>query len=285
MRNPYRNWVQSLDRLVMEGRRLPLGELPDTPRPERSAESGRIMLFSPHPDDECITGALPLRLLRQRGADVVNVAVTQGSNKQRQSARWQELAAACRFLGFGVLATAPNGLEGVNLRTREADRAMWAKHVRVISSLIEREHPRAVFVPHAADWNTTHIGTHWLVVDALAALGPRLDVFVVEWEYWSPMPEPNLMVESSSEDVADLVAAVSFHVGEVRRNQYHLTLPAWMQDNVRRGGELVGGQGTQVPDFRFATLYRLRRWMSGGWEQVLPAGRLVGKSEPLDWLV
>lgn len=33
-----------------------------------------------------------------------------------------------------------------------------------------------------------------------------------------------------------------------------------MTDNVRRGGELVGGQGGVAPDFTFATLYRLRRW-------------------------
>ena len=36
-----------------------------------------------------------------------------------------------------------------------------------------------------------------------------------------------------------------------------------MQDNVRRGGELVGGQGGAAPDFTFATLYRLRQWQDG----------------------
>ena len=48
------------------------------------------------------------------------------------------------------------------------------------------------------------------------------------------------------------------------RNPYHLLVPAWMQDNVRRGGELVGGQGGAAPDFTFCTLYRLRRWRDGG---------------------
>ena len=57
-----------------------------------------------------------------------------------------------------------------------------------------------------------------------------------------------------------MMAALSFHVGEVQRNPYHLLVPAWMQDNVRRGGELVGGQGGAAPDFTFATLYRLREW-------------------------
>src|SRR2546422_7081650 len=35
--------------------------------------------------------------------------------------------------------------------------------------------------------------------------------------------------------------------------------PAWMLDNVRRGSELVSGQGGTAPDFAFAALYRLRK--------------------------
>ena len=77
------------------------------------------------------------------------------------------------------------------------------------------------------------------------------------------MATPNLMVESSPDDLADMMTALSFHVGEVQRNPYHLLVPAWMQDNVRRGGELVGGQGGAAPDFVFCTLYRLRRWHEG----------------------
>jgi len=44
------------------------------------------------------------------------------------------------------------------------------------------------------------------------------------------MANPNLLVESSVPDVADLIAALACHVGEVRRNPYHARLPAWMMD-------------------------------------------------------
>ncbi|MFX8262361.1 hypothetical protein ABTL46_21145, partial [Acinetobacter baumannii] len=66
----------------------------------------------------------------------------------------------------------------------------------------------------------------------------------------------------------DLVTALSFHVGEVARNPYHLSLPAWMIDNVRRGGELINKQGRAVPDYSFATLYRVRRWQNGELNEV-----------------
>jgi hypothetical protein len=80
------------------------------------------------------------------------------------------------------------------------------------------------------------------------------------------------------EDVSDLVAALACHVGEVRRNPYHVLLPAWMLDNVRRGAELVGGQGGSVPDFTFATIYRLRKWSRGRLTNVLKRGKLLSRT-------
>ncbi len=93
------------------------------------------------------------------------------------------------------------------------------------------------------------------------------------------MKGPNLMVESSEEDLADLLTALSFHVEEVQRNPYHLRTPGWMMDNVRRGGEVVGGQGGPAPDFLFATLYRLRRWKNDGFRNVLEGGRTLAADE------
>jgi hypothetical protein len=58
-----------------------------------------------------------------------------------------------------------------------------------------------------------------------------------------------------------------------------LRLPAWLQDNVRRGAELVGGQGGVAPDFTFATLYRLRRWRNGRLEEVFQGGRQISTAE------
>jgi N-acetylglucosamine malate deacetylase 1 len=98
------------------------------------------------------------------------------------------------------------------------------------------------------------------------------------------MDTPNLMVESSAADVADLVAALSLHVGEVARNAYHLRLPAWIIDNVRRGAELVGGQGGTAPDFPFATLYRLRRCEKGQFHSVLESGRVLSSQDDLSKL-
>jgi LmbE family N-acetylglucosaminyl deacetylase len=273
--NPYRQLVSDLIRLTRTGQTCPLGGLPVTPSPVRPPSTPRALIFSPHPDDECLTGGLALRLHRESALHILNVAVTLGSNRARQAERLLELQQACAWLGFGLLPTAPRGLEHINAAARQTDPAAWSQSVSVIADILRREQPKVIFLPHEQDWNVTHIGTHLLVLDALKSLPPEFTCYTVETEFWGAMTTPNLLVESAANDVADLMAATSFHVGEVRRNPYHLRLPAWLQDNVRRGGELVGGQGRAAPEFDFATLYRLRRWRAGAWEEVFPGGRIL----------
>ncbi len=271
--NPYHRYVSEIARQVQDGRRFALGGFPAPPRPTPAPGAPRALIFSPHPDDECIIGGLAVRLMREAGMRVVNVAVTQGSNKARQEGRLEELKAACRYLGFDLIQTAPGGLEHINLKTRTGDASRWQSSVEVVAAIITEQAPGVIFFPHDSDWNSTHIGTHYLVLDALARQGPEFTCLAVETEFWGAMATPNLMVESSVEDLAEMMTALSFHVGEVQRNPYHLLVPPWMQDNVRRGGELVGGQGEAAPDFVFCTLYRLRRWSGGRLQAAHTGGR------------
>jgi LmbE family N-acetylglucosaminyl deacetylase len=266
--NPYAALVADHARLFREGRSYPLGGFPAAPNPPVAPGAPTALIFSPHPDDECLIGGLALRLRREKAWNVVNVAVTQGSNRARQAERLTELQAACAFMGFGLVQTAPNGLEKVTPKCREEEPAFWKQSVSSIVSILESHRPAAIFFPHVADWNGTHIGTHHLVMDALAQLPKSFQTQLIETEYWGQMTRPNLMVEVPEANVADQVTGVSFHAGEVRRNPFHLLLPAWMLDNVRRGSELVGGQGGAAPDFGFATLYRASLWRDGA---VVPA--------------
>jgi N-acetylglucosamine malate deacetylase 1 len=269
--NPYRSLVDRFARLLNEGGAISSVGLIPPDRPDIAADMPRALIFSPHPDDEVIIGALPLRLLREQRLNVINVAVTMGSLAGRQAERWQELKNCCAYIGFGLVATRERGLEGINPIARKQQPQRWSAAVETIADILAAQRPSIVFLPHADDWNKTHIGTHCLVLEAMGRCSD-LACQVVETEFWGAMDAPNLMVESSASDVADLVAALSLHVGEVARNAYHLRLPAWMIDNVRRGAELVGGQGGVAPSFAFATLYRLRHWTDGRLHEVLDCG-------------
>jgi N-acetylglucosamine malate deacetylase 1 len=272
---PYHELVADYVRLLKQGRNLPLGTFPPTPRPGLAPDAPKALFFAPHPDDECIVGALALRLLREASMNVVNIAVTQGSKKERQAERFEELKNACQYIGFELVQTKPGGLERINPKVREQDPAHWAGCVAIIRAILEQHRPKVILCPHDRDWNSTHIATHYLVMDALKQLGPAFDCYLVETEFWGAMSDPNLMAEVSATDLADLITATTFHVGEVARNPYHLLLPPWMMDNVRRGAEVAGGQGGVAPDFAFAALYRVRKWSNGQAVKFFEGGRQV----------
>src|SRR5207249_11572429 len=129
--------VSEYARFAKEGKTYPLGNFVPTPKPSLSPSAPKVLIFSPHPDDECIIGALPLRLLREAKMNVINVAVTQGSNKARQTERYQELQNACHFIGYGLVQTRPYGLEQINAKTREQDQATWRDAVQIIARTLK----------------------------------------------------------------------------------------------------------------------------------------------------
>ncbi|MCP4412341.1 MAG: PIG-L family deacetylase [Gammaproteobacteria bacterium] len=257
--NPFLDYVEQIASTHQKAKQLSVSG-----SCKKTTSDSRLLLFSPHPDDECITGLLPLRLQRELGMEIINIPVTFGSNIKRQAERSEELEAACRFLGWK------------NHRQRNDYLSL---EVEEIAQSLEEFKPELIFVPHKGDWNTRHVSTHHLVMDALKLMGSNFSCTVIETEFWAAMTDPNLMVAADAITVADLMAATSQHVGEVIRNSYHLSLPAWMQDNVRRGSELITGQGKEVPDFLFATLYRLNQWTGSKIQKAEGQGKIIPMGE------
>lgn len=228
--------------------------------------SGRawVAVVAPHPDDECLTGLLALRLQRECGLGVKVVTATLGSKAERQKARAEELAAACGALGWSVDLQAARA-EGEAAKVEGIARGIAGAAL--------------VMVPHAADGHATHRATHRWAVAAMDASGGRWRV--AETEYWHPMARPNLMVGAHGREVEELRRALELHRGEVARNDYASRLGAWMSDNVRRGAELVGGEGAAAPELEFATLYRDRwcedgRWTGGDGKWVVDSSEELG---------
>jgi LmbE family N-acetylglucosaminyl deacetylase len=260
MSHPYLGFVTAFAEGLVQARHLPLGGFPAPDCPPLAPDPPVTLVFSPHPDDESIIGALPLRLRREGGHRVLVVAVTQGSRVERRTERLEEMRGACGFLGFDLMAIGEQGLSGITPTGRASDPVAWKDAVALVARLLQDQRPAVIVLPHAGDSHPTHQGTHLLVLDALRSLGPAFTCAVILTEFWAALPDPNLMVESTPAEVADLMAAVSFHRGEVLRNPYHVLLPSWMSDNVRRGSELVGEPGDAAPEWPFATLYRQLLW-------------------------
>jgi N-acetylglucosamine malate deacetylase 1 len=290
----YWEWLQYLVEVVQvvdSGSAIALGPSfqplvpPAFPNPARAVKA---VYCAPHPDDEALSAALALRW-RLQGAQVTNVAITLGSDLSQRTRRLSELKSACRVLGFNLVVPAtdagPSGFEGVNLKSRQDHPREWGEKVRILSEIFESEQPDVVFAPHAEDFNTTHIGTHYLVVEALArhlerAGGASLPL--IQTEFWHQLFQPNLMVGLTAEVVAHQLTAATEHGGEMSRNPYHLRHACRLMDNVRRGSEVVGGQGAPAQPFTFAELYQIAFVQQG--KVVTPGAhrRIIGPKDAID---
>lgn len=54
--NAYTAWVKEFGRLLEAGRKLPLGDMSPKAQHRLNADAAKVLIFSPHPDDECIIG-------------------------------------------------------------------------------------------------------------------------------------------------------------------------------------------------------------------------------------
>lgn len=290
----HQRWVRFVEgniKAMNAGKGIKLGpSVPPLKVPHVKPSKGeplKVMICSPHPDDEALVGALPLRLRQECGATVVNCAITLGSDASQRARRLNELKASCAVLGFEVvIANPPRGFDRVNPDNRQNHPEEWAAKVHVLSEVLEREHPDAVFAPHADDFNTTHVGTHYLVAGALGEYLKRTGRGALPFfqtEFWHQLSRPNLLVGVSAEDEATLIMATAEHGDEVRRNPYHLRHPGRMIENVRLGAEVVGGQGGAAPDFPFAEIYSLIFATGHALGAPKPGGRLIGPEEKIEF--
>lgn len=224
-----------------------------------------VLLFSPHPDDESITGLLPLRLLEEEGRRVINVALTLGSQPDRREARAAELTQACDILGFELERSkagcdAPERLKSF---ARQGDKERDGL-VESILRVLVRHQPALVVYPHGRDRHPAHEGASRLLERALRLFSKQGGtIAAVETECWQPQPRVNLIVEGSDAQVGRLCQAIRAHHGEVSRNPYHVRQPIRMLENGFRASELVGGFGNRALPVAYCELYALFRYRNG----------------------
>lgn len=291
--NPYAAWLEFVQRhvdLLESAKGIPTDPgVQSSPAPSATPAGRplRVAICSPHPDDECVIAALPLRLRAELGAKITNLAITFGSKVSQRERRLRELKPACRVLGFDLtIPQEPFGFESVSLQTRNEQPGKWAAMVQALSKVFERLDPEVVVAPHAEDWHPAHIGTHYLAVDALAdflSRTQRAPATLIETATWHEHLQPNLMVGVAPENIAILITALAEHVGEVSRNPYHLRFPSRLIENARRGSETVGGAGCASPDFPFAELYRVAFVGATGRVEPRSGGVTIGPADKIDF--
>ncbi len=137
----------------------------------------------------------------------------------------------------------------------------WPTKAKELKSLIQKYQPNLILAPHLKDHHPTHIKTGKLLEKVLKT--SKIKTLVAWTEFWGAMEKPNCLVEVPNEILELQMKALVMHAGEVARNPYHLRLPAWMMDNVRRGGEIISNVGGEVPKMPFGVIYHLQLFKNG----------------------
>ncbi len=237
----FESYVQSFQKLYLDAKGLGSPEFPPL-RSLFSFESKRILIIAPHPDDECLMAGMPLRAKLEFKAEVAVLPFTYGSKVERQIDRKHELDNALQILEFSKLDPRASG---------EAELSFDQ-----LRAAIESFRPDTVVLPHPKDGHATHMRCSTLALQATLEIAQKQSrrIQTFQTEFWHSMDSPNLLVPLSSELVTRMGKALLCHVGEVTRNPYHLTLPAWLMDQVRKGSEIEKGaaKGNAV----FGQLYR-----------------------------
>ena len=154
MRNALADYVRAFDGLLRSARAADMRAAAAAPLAPALSAAPVCLVFSPHPDDEAIAGALPWRLRSQAGWRVINVAVTLGSNDARRAARWQEARACCDYLSFELCSASGEtqfGMERIAPTTERSEPGHWAACVQKIAALLGQYQPRVIVCPHADD--------------------------------------------------------------------------------------------------------------------------------------
>ena len=225
-----------------------LGQDAGAPVPLRASgldPVGTLLLVAPHPDDECLMAGFAIRAVEEWGTRVIVLPYSYGSKVDRRKERHGELMRAVASLGF----------EWIDPRQ---DHSLGELSPGDLARALADCVPDAVLFPHSNDGHPTHIRCSRQVseVVTLWANSSRKRVHLFESAYWQDLPDPNFMVDLTSDHVIRMGSALLEHRGEIERNPYHLSLPAHLIDSRRKGVERVSGMGSRAGSGLFAQLLR-----------------------------
>jgi N-acetylglucosamine malate deacetylase 1 len=145
-----------------------------------------VLVIAPHPDDEAIGCGGTICLHTDRGDRVVTVFLTSGELALEHLPRheaWQvreaEAAEAARVLGTEapVFLRCPDWFLGDSIQ--EAALAL--------RSVLEREHPEIVYVPHPLEWHPDHQAAG-MVAHLAVRDGGSPPMEFLTYEVWTPLP-------------------------------------------------------------------------------------------------
>ena len=176
--------------------------------------SARVLVLSPHPDDDVIGCGGALRQHVLNGDTVKLVVMTSGeagghgqhSPEETARLREAETLAACKILGIK---------EAMFWRAPDGKLTATVAMVNQLGTIIETWKPNYIYAPHPAESHADHQATTQLLKLSLESSTIDVSTFNIRlYEIWTPMQEMDEIVDIS-EYVVIKRAAIREHKTQI----------------------------------------------------------------------
>ncbi len=229
----------------------------------------RLLVLSPHPDDEILGCGGLIHKAKAAGAEVFIQFLTVGNTTDRSSstsstpeerhAEIKQVADLQRWDGWHIAFPG----DEYHLRLDRVPRLELANMIEQDSPLsIAKLRPTVVIAPHRTSYNQDHQAVAEAVHTAVRPSNARLrhhpDVVLAyeeaadQWRYDSA-PMPSLLVELTEEDLGSKLAALRLYATQVHEHPHTRS-----EQTIRSLAVLRGMQGG-VP---LAEAYHVMRWLA-----------------------
>lgn len=209
------------------------------PLPLFEARARRIVLVSPHPDDETLGAGAFLAAQRSRGVEVVVAAVTDGENAYRENQglaaiRRDEQAAALAELGVPPASLHRFGLPDSNVTPHKQEL------VELLLPLVTAD--TCLLAPWTGDFHPDHEACGWAAQQVAACTGASLCwYFFWTWHRGTPETLRGLDLRAFRFDdslLATKLRALACHHSQLHRLDEEPVLPARLLDPAKRNFEV-----------------------------------------------
>jgi len=161
----------------------------------------RILVISPHPDDEIIGCGGTLIKMVEQGRQVVVVhlldgcktlALSDADENMRHTARLKEAEEVSDFIGFSEL---------VLFKIDESEFSVTDEYVTRLNNLIQRIKPQIIFTPFINDPHPDHQASNEILSRVLTVNRCNLtDLIIIGYECWSIIPAGTVSTISNEFD-------------------------------------------------------------------------------------
>ena len=146
----------------------------------------KVLVFTPHPDDETIAVGGYIAESIQQGAEVRIVLVTDGNKHHNEAVRYAEFKKATAILGVAESNLVFLGFPDGTLRRQ--DQAVLYQHLK---EQIDVYSPDIIIYPSIRDFHADHYTTGRVIDKILAASNSKITAFqyLVHYEFYYPDPK------------------------------------------------------------------------------------------------